>query len=343
MALPATTFESLQKALCQQQYAPIYLLHGEEGYYIDILTKQFENILPEEEKDFNQYILYAPETDPAKVIDICHKIPMMAQRQVVILKEAQAIRADQLNKLHKYADNPVATTILVICCRGEIAKAKDLLAALKKNGCVVFESKKIADYNAQAEIARCIKEKGLTAEPKAIEMLQEYIGTDLSRLHNEINKLASLLPPNASITPAVVELNVGISREYNTFELIDAIRNRDAKKVFRIISYFKSNPKAVPLVMATASVFNLFADILVAHYTDPASDAELTKNLNIRNQFQLNKLKQAMRNYGPAKTVEIISAIRQYDVKSKGVGSRQEAINLFHDLMFHILTATGRI
>jgi len=343
MAAPAPSFESISRDISQGRLAPVYLLHGEEGYYIDALARRFENVLSEDEKVFNQYILFAPDVEPGQVIDVCSRIPVMSDRQIVILKEAQAIRADKLNKLHTYVANPVATTVFVICCRGAVAKGKDLMAALKKTGAVVYESKKITDYNAPALIGQYIRSKGLSASQKALEMLRDFIGTDLSRLYNEIDKLAALLPERAEVTPEVIERNIGVSREYNSFELVDAVAARDAAKVFRILAYFRSNPKAVPLVMAAASIFNLFADVLTAYYAADRSDSGLMAELNLRNSFALKRIRLAMSRYTAAQTVEIISAIRNFDVQSNGVGSRQSDQMLFHDLMYHILSATGRL
>lgn len=342
-AAPAPTYESIVKSLEERRYAPVYLLHGEEGYYIDALSKKFEDILSDDEKAFNQYILHAPETEPSQVMDLCHRIPMMSDRQVVILKEAQAIRADKLNKLHSYVADPVPSTILVICCRGAVAKGKDLMAALKKSGAVVFESKKVSDYNAPALIGNYIRSKGLSAGQKALEMLRDFIGTDLSRLFNEVDKLASLLAPSAEITPEVIELHIGVSREFNSFELVDAIAARDGARAFRILAYFRSNPKAVPLVMACASVFNFFADLLQAYYSPDRSDAGIMAELKLRNQFALRRIRLGMSRYTAVQVVEILSAIRNFDVQSKGVGSRQNEHQLFYDLIYHILSAPGRL
>lgn len=342
-AVPAPTYESIVKSLSERRYAPVYLLHGEEGYYIDALAKRFEDILPDDEKTFNQYILHAPETEPSQLMDLCRRMPMMSERQVVILKEAQAIRADKLNKLHSYVADPAPSTILVICCRGAVAKGKDLLAALKKSGAVIFESKKVTDYNAPALIGNYIKSKDLSAGQKALEMLRDFIGTDLSRLFNEIDKLASLLPPRAEITPDVIERHIGVSREFNSFELVDAIAARDGAKAFRILAYFRSNPKAVPLVMATASVFNFFADLLQAYYSPDRSDTGIMNELKLRNQFALRRIKLGMSRYTAVQVVEILSAIRNFDVQSKGVGSRQNEHQLFFDLIYHILSAPGRL
>lgn len=343
MALPAPTFDDIKKSLAGGRVAPVYLLHGEEGYFIDALAELFEGLLPPEEKDFNQYVLYAPEVEPERIIDLCRRIPMMSERQVVIVKEAQAVAAAKLDKLAPYIASPVATTVLVICCRGAQAKGKELMAACRKGGAVVFESKKIQEYNIPAFINQYLKQKNLGADPKAVEMLRDFIGADLSKLYNEIDKLASLLPPTATVTPEVVERNIGISREYNTFELTDAIAARDAAKVFRCLAYFRSNPKAVPLVMASSAVFNFFADLLIAYYTPGRTDSAISEALKLRNSFQLRRIRQAMNNYSAVQVVEILSAIRRFDVQSKGVGSRRNEHQLFHELAFHILTAPGRL
>lgn len=341
-AAPATSFEDIRKSLKKGDIAPVYILHGEEGYFIDALAKDFENLLPEADKEFNQYVVYAPETEPETIINLCRGVPMMADRQVVIVKEAQSARADKLAKLKNYLAAPVSTTVLVICSRGAVLKGKELFDAAKKGGAVIFDSKKIADWNIAAYISEYIRKKGLNADQKAVEMLHDFVGTDLSRLFNEVDKLASLLPPNASITPEAIERNIGISREYNSFELVDAIAARDPRRVFRILAYFKSNPKAVPLVMATASIFNFFTDLLVAYYTPDRSDAGLMAALGCK-PFALKRIKLGMSRYNALQIVEIIGAIRDFDVKSKGVGSRQNEHELFHQLAYHILSAPGRV
>ena len=342
-SLPAPTFQGIKKALAAKDYAPVYVLHGEEGYFIDELVKEFENILPEEERDFNRYVLYAPDTEPGMVTDLCRRIPMMAEHQVVILKECQSARADKLAKLQSYVADPSPSTILVLCSRGAALKGKELMAALKKGGAVIFESKKIPEYNIAPYISDYIKSKGMSADTKSVEMLRDFIGADLGRLYSEIDKLAQLLPPRAAITPEIIERNIGISRDYNTYELTDALCSRNAVKVFRILAYIRNNPKNFPLVLVSATVFNLFADLLVAYYAGDRSDMAISQALGLKNSFALKRIKQGMASYNPYQVVEIISAIRDFDVKSKGVESRQNEHLLFHDLMYHILTASGRV
>ena len=334
--------DKIIKSVKERKLAPVYLLHGEEGFYIDQIAAEFENILTDDEKVFDQYILYAPDTDPSQVIGICKGVPVIGQRQVVILKEVQAVRADWITKLTHYLADPVPSTVLVICSRGASLKGKELTAALKKGGAVVYESKKLADYNALPYIQDLVKEKGLVADAKALQMLLDFVGTDLSRINNEVSKLAMLLPPGGAMTPEAVERHIGISREFNTFELVDALAARDARKAFRIAAYFRSNPKAAPLVMVTPQIFNFFADMLMAYYSPDRTDHGLETAVGIRNFPQLKRLKQGMANYNPFQIIEIIGAIRDFDVKSKGVESRQNEHQLFQELIYHILSAPGR-
>lgn len=340
---PATpTFPALRAQIKKRNFQPVYLLHGEEGYYIDELVKDFEEIIPEEERDFNLYTLYAPESGVETVMDVCRQYPMMSEYQVVILKEAHAIRADALNKLHNYVSQPTPTTILVIVCRGAQAKGKELLATVKKNG-VIFESKKLNERNILPVISDLIREKNLNVEDKALSMLRDYIGTDLSRLYNEIGKLALILGPGAMITPEAIERNIGVSKDYNNFELIDAINTRNAAKVFTIVEYFRNNPKNNPTVMTVSSIFNQFSNLLIYHYTRDKSQSGYMDALGLKNAWHLRGYEIAARNYNVRQTIEIISAIREFDTKSKGVGSRQNEYDLLKDLAFHILTARGYI
>lgn len=343
MAAPAVTFESLKSQLAKRQYAPVYLLHGEEGYYIDALVKIFEQILPPEERDFNMYTMYAPEVSADTVMDTCRRYPMMSEYQVVILKEAQAIRADQLNRLHLYASQPSPTTILVICCRGAVAKAKNLIDEIKKNNGVVFLSEKIKEKNALNFISSYIKLKKLNAEHKALEMLRDYIGTDLSRLYNEIDKLALILGENAMITPESIERNIGVSKDYNNFELVDALAQKDSLKAYKIIEYFRSNPKNNPSVLTIAAIFNYFSNLLTLYFSKDKSEPTLMAMVGAKWPIQFAKYKAGLKNYNAFQAIEIIAAIREFDAKSKGIDSRQNEHDLMKDLIFHILSAPGNI
>lgn len=336
------TYPQLRRDIRAGQLAPVYLLNGEEGYYIDELVKDFESIVPEDERDFNLYVLYAPGSGVDTPMDICRGFPVMADRQVVILKEAQAIRSDTLNKLHHYVSSPNPSTVFVICARGVTVKCRDLVAAVKKNG-IIFTSQKLKDREVAPAIAALVKEKGLNIEPKALSMMRDYVGSDLSRLYNEIDKLSFILGNGAMITPEVIERNIGISKDYNNFELIDAINTRDAHKAFAIVKYFAENPKNNPVVMTVSALFNHFSNILIYHYTADKTRSGYMDALGFKNDWQLKFFEPAPRAYNVRQTIEIISALRECDTRSKGIGSRVGEYDLLHDLIFRILTARGVI
>lgn len=337
------TFREIMQAISKRQTAPVYILFGEENYFIDELVKAFEAMVPEAEQDFNLYTLYAQEITPEVVISTCMRFPMMSDRQVVILKEAQAARADAINKLHTYAANPNPSTVLVICFRSDKAKGKDLLAKVKENGGVLFESKRLTEKTIDPLISAIVQDKGLSIEPKGMSMLRDFIGADVAKLYNEIDKLAFILGKGAMITPESIERNVGMSKDFNNFELVDAIAAKDTAKIFRIISYFRSNPKNHPAILTVAAVFSYFSGLLIAWFTRDRSPHSLMEALGLRWQSQLTRYTIGMRNYNAYKVIEIISAIREFDVKSKGIGSRQNEYDLLHNLMFRITTCSGKI
>lgn len=336
------SFDAVRRQIRNGQYAPVYLLHGEEGYFIDELLKDFDRIIPEEDKEFNQYTLYAPQVEPGSVMDLCMSVPMMAERQLVILKEGQAVRSDQLNRLHRYVTSPSPSTILVICVRGAVAKGKELLAAVKANG-VIFESKKIRDYELPKYVYQLVTERGMRADQKAIGMLCDFVGADLSRLSNEIGKLVDILGKGAEITPEAIERNIGYSKEFNSFELVDAVAARDVAKSMRIAGYFAANPKAAPMVLVASGLFSLFADLMTAVYTPDKSDDGLMRALSLNYKAALRRIRLGLQNYNAFQIIEILDAIRRFDAMSKGNGSRQPATALFHDLLYHIFTAPGKL
>jgi len=337
------TFSSLTKLLEARKTVPVYLLHGEEGYYIDALVKSFEALVPESDRDFNLYHLYAPELEPEQVVECAQRYPMMADRQVVILHEAQAVSATWLDKLAPYAASPAATTVLVICSRGAAAKGRELKAAVKKGGGITFESKKLKESNVRAVIADFIKDKGLTVEPKSLAMLADFVGTDLSRLYNEIDKLTVTLPKGAMITPEVIEANIGISKDYNNYEFVAALANRDFKRALTIAEYFRANPKGNPYPVTTTVLFNFFSNLLICLYTPDKGDHSLMAACGFKWAGQLTDLRNAMKHFNAWHTIEIINAIRRFDAQSKGVGSRRDPYDLLFELTLHILHPTGKI
>lgn len=338
----AVTYTALRNALARKQYSNVYFIHGEEGYYIDELAGLFETILPESERDFNQYTLYAPQTDAATVAEACQRYPMMAERQVVIVKEAQAVPVAWFNKLLPYLENPVATTLLVIIARGASVKSATLTKSLAKGRAVVFESKRLAPAAVTNTIREFIKERGLTIDDKALAMLQDYVGSDLSRIYNEIGKMTVALPANAMITPESVERNIGVSKDYNNFELIAAIARRDVPRIYKIINYFRRDPKNHQPIVTTPLLFNFFANLLTALYAPDKSDRGLMAELGFKWPGQLTDIKPGLANYRPWQIIKNISAIRQFDAQSKGIGSRADQFDLFEILIFQILNNPNR-
>lgn len=338
----AVTYTALRNALARKQYSNVYFIHGEEGYYIDELAGLFETILPESERDFNQYTLYAPQTDAATVSEACQRYPMMAERQVVIVKEAQAVPVAWFNKLLPYLESPVATTLLVIIARGASVKSATLTKSLAKGRAVVFESKRLAPAVVTNTIREFIKERGLTIDDKALAMLQDYVGSDLSRIYNEIGKMTVALPANAMITPESVERNIGVSKDYNNFELIAAIARRDVPRIYKIINYFRRDPKNHQPIVTTPLLFNFFANLLTALYAPDKSDRGLMAELGFKWPGQLTDIKPGLANYRPWQIIKNISAIRQFDAQSKGIGSRADQFDLFEILIFQILNNPNR-
>ncbi|MDE6541798.1 MAG: DNA polymerase III subunit delta [Muribaculaceae bacterium] len=339
---PSLTIDALRRRIANGQYAPIYLLHGTEGFFIDSLMKDFERIVPDDMREFCLYVLYGSQTEPGAVMDLCMSVPMMAERQVVILKEAQSMRADQLERFVRYAQQPSQSTILVICSRGSDCKSKKLVDAVRRHG-VVFQTPRIYDSNLPTFAQSIVESRGMRAGSKAVSMLCEFIGSDLSRMYNEVGKLADILGRGAEITPESIERNIGYSKDFNVFELIDSIATRDTTKTWRIISYFESNPKAAPLPLLLGSLYGLFANIMIAVYTPDRSPANMKKALGTANMFEVNRVLRAMQLYNPFQTIEIIDAIRRTDAMSKGNGSRQQPVALLRDLTYRIFTASGRL
>lgn len=343
MASPrSVNFTNLRRDIAAGRLAPVYLLHGEEGYFIDELTKDFEKLVPETERDFNLYTLYAPQVKMDLVAATCRRVPMMAARQVVILKEAQAISGRDLNLLAPYAEQPNPSTVLVISSRGEKAKGTALLNAVKKSG-IVFESKKPNDQSVDILIRGIIKDNGLNIEEKGLAMLRDHVGNDVARIYNEINKLVLILGKGSTITPQSIERNVGVSKDYNNFELVDAIATRNLRKTMVIINHFKLDPKRNPTVLTIAAIFNYFSNLMISHFTPDKSPKSQMEALGFKWESQLKNINAGVRNYNARKTIEIITHIREFDARSKGIGSRMNEYDLLQELIFKIFAATGNL
>lgn len=296
---------------------PIYFLMGEEPYYIDKLAEYIEdNVLTEEEKGFNQMVLYGKDVSVEEVVSSARRYPMMADRQVVIVKEAQEL-SRTIDKFEAYAENPQPTTVLVLAYKYKtLDKRKKVTKIINKTG-VVFESKKLYENQVGDWIKRVLSGKGYTIEPKAAAMLVEFLGNDLSRISNELDKLTIIIPKGNIITPQAIEENIGISKDYNIFELRKAIGQRDQLKAYKIADYFSQNPKDNPLVMTTGLIFSFFSQLLQYHGLKDKSMA--AKVLKV-NPYFLKDYDIALRNYPMKKVSAIVATLKDIDLKSKGVG-----------------------
>jgi len=343
MATDTVSFASVRSQLVKGTPASVYLIHGEEGYFIDELLKTAEGIIPEADRDFDLYTIYAPQVTPDDVLTACRRYPLMSPRQVVIVKEAQSQGLSFLKKLKDYFAAPSATTVLFVAYRGETLKSTELFNAVKKGGGVVFESRKLRDGALATAIQEYITGRGLSVDPKALSMLTDFVGSDLSRVYNEVNKLTVTLGQGAMVTPEAVERNIGISKDYNNFELVAAIAGRDMCKAMTIVDYFKHNPKKFPPQSLTPLLFNFFSNLLIAQYADDKSERGLLAALGFKWPGQLADVNRGLRNYRPAQVVEILSALREFDGFSKGNGSRMDPHDLLHDVVFRILTTPGRL
>ena len=293
---------------------------GEEPYYIDKLTEYIENnILSEEEKGFNQMVLYGKDVSVEEIISNAKRYPMMADRQVVIVKEAQEL-SRTIEKLESYLENPQLTTVLAFAYKYKtLDKRKKVTKLMDKVG-VVYESKKLYENQVGDWIKRVLSGKGYNIEPKAAAMLVEFLGNDLSKISNELDKLAIVLPQGSTITPKAIEDNIGISKDYNVFEFRKAIGEKDQLKAYKIAEYFAQNPKDNPLVMTVGLVFGFFSQLLQYHGLPDKNPSNIARALKI-NLYFVKDYDIAVRNYPMKKVSAIVATLRDIDVKSKGVGA----------------------
>lgn len=338
MAKQELTCEDILKELRAKQYRPIYYLMGEESYYIDMIADYIaSNVLSETEKEFNLTVLYGADVDVATIINASKRYPMMCEYQVIIVKEAQAIR--NMEELTFYLQKPLTSTILVVCHKhGTLDRRKKLAAEIEKKG-VLFESKKIKEAQLSAFISSYMKRKGIDVDPKAIAMLSDFVGTDLSRLTGELEKLIITLPTNQKrITPEQIEKNIGISKDYNNFELRSALVEKDILKANKIIKYFEENPKSNPIQMTLSLLFSFYSNLMLAYYAPDKTEQGIAAMLGLKTPWQARDYMAAMRKYSGVKTMQIVSEIRYADAKSKGVNNPSVSDgDILRELVFNIL------
>ncbi len=316
---------------------PIYFLMGDEPYYIDKISEFIENnILDEAEKGFNQMVLYGRDVTIDDIISNSKRFPMMADYQVVIVKEAQDL-SRTIEKLASYAENPQPTTILVINFKyKKLDKRKALYKTLNKTG-FVFESKKLYENQVAEWIRRILAGQNYNISPKASQMLVEFLGTDLSKIDNELNKLKIVLPEGTQITPEHIEENIGISKDFNNFELRKAVGDKDIVKAHRIAKYFADNPKDNPMVVTISLLFSFFSQLLHLHGMNDKTPRSVASALRI-NPYFVNEYLTAARNYPMKKVSTVIALLRDFDVKGKGVGaSAVPQGDLLKELLVRIL------
>lgn len=321
------------------QIRPIYFLTGDESYYIDSLTKFIENnILQEEEKGFNQVILYGRDVEMEEVVSQAKRYPMMAERQVVIVREAQHL-ARSVDKLLSYAENPQPTTVLVFAYKGKtLDKRKKIYKAIQNNG-VILQTKKLYENQVPDWIRRVLKGSGYQIDPKAAEMLVEFLGNDLGRIANELEKLKGIISKTDMITPQHIETNIGISKDFNNFELKSAIAERDIIKAGKIIKYFSQNPGDHPVLLTVALLHSFFAQVLAYQGLPSHHDkSAVARAIGVRGTYPLRDISKAAKNYPMKKVSSIISVLREIDAKSKGVGVYQlPPGDLFKELMVKVM------
>ena len=318
-------------------FKPVYFLMGNEAYYIDKISDYIEkNVLTEEERGFNQVVLYGRDSSIEDIVSNAKRYPMMAERQVVIVKEAQDL-SRTIENLVSYVENPQPTTVLVICYKYKtLDKRKKLSKIIGKNG-VLFESKKLYENQVGEWIRRVLSGKGYQIEPKAALMLVEFLGTDLSKISNELDKLMIVLPKDSLISPIHIEENIGISKDYNNFELRKAVGEKQIVKVNQIINYFSDNPKSNPLVVTISLLNSFFTQLLIYHGLSDKSKGNVAKALRV-NPYFVGDYLSAARNYPMRKVSQVISLLRTADLKSKGVGTQNLATkDILKELLFKVM------
>ncbi len=337
MAKKNISFETIVESIQKREYVPVYGLMGEEPYFIDYISDYLEKtVLTETEKDFNQTVMYGADSNVVMVLDEVRRYPLMSDYHVVILKEAQSM--DHLDELIKYLQNPLTSTILVINYKyGKIDRK--LATEIERKG-ILFDSQKLYDNQLPEWIFRTLQHKNVKIDSTAANLLSEYSGNDLSKLNHEIEKLIIVLQTTGAdkITADMIEKYIGISKEYNNYELLRAILYRDIIKANRIVNYFEKNPKKNPLLISTATLFNSFSTLVIAYSQNDRSQKALSEYLGLKNYYQWKDIEAGLSNFSPLQTVRAISYLREYDGKSKGAyGNSTSDGELLRELVYKLL------
>ena len=341
------TYRDILDRIKKKDFSSVYLLMGEEPYYIDLIVEALEkNVVKEENQAFDQLVFYGADSDLEEVVASARQYPVMGDRQLVILKEAQTCPGSksQLDKLASYVTNPNPQGVFVLAYKGDNLSVSSLLmkaAAKAGDRVTVFKSPRIRDYQLSGPIKDYCRQKKIGIEEGAVQILVEYIGNSLQKLFGEIDKLIVGAGEGAQwITAIMVEENIGISKEFNNFELTKSISMKDYPKTLRILEYFRKNPKNNPSVMTTAVLQKFFSQIVVAHFTADKTDKGLMEALQLKTPYALKEIREGLRMYSPRQSMAAISALRDFDCKSKGIGSLQNEYDLQRELIFRIFTVS---
>lgn len=338
MAKTGPTYDSIMRDLQARHFSPIYILMGEESYFIDKISDYIaENVLQPEERDFNQNIVFGSDINAAQIVDLAKGYPMMAEYRVVIVKEAQNLRGTDV--IEKYLKNPVKSTILVLCHKnGTIDRRKKLIGRSEALG-VVFESKKMRESELPSFIASYLKQKNVTIDYKSTAMIADHIGSDLNRMISVLDKLLISLPENNRVVvPEVIEKQIGVSKDFNAFELRSALVNRDVFKANQIIKYFDNNPKAGSIFSFLPLLFSYFQNLMIAYYAPSKNENAVAQFLDLRGGWAARDYITGMKNYSGKKTMQIIAKFREIDAKSKGINNPNTSTgDLMKELIFYIL------
>ena len=333
------TYEEIVKQIKSGNIAPVYCLMGEEPYYIDRLEAIItEKVMPKANKDFDMDLLYGSDVDAVRVADSCQQFPMLGERRLVVVREFQQMRTSQ-DALAAYVKNPSPTTVLVLCHKnGNMDKRKTLGKNIDKAG-VVFESKRVYESSLPAFIQRYLKASGKDIEPKATQMLVEHVGTDLMRMSSELDKLLIAMPEGESrVSALLVEAQTGMSKDFNNFELISALSQKNKSQAAKIVKYFGSNPRSFALPSTLSVMFTFFSDLMQAYYSPEKTEKGIAMWLGKPDWKVRNEIMPAMRLYTGRRVMEILSLIRQTDAAGKGVGGcKTPPGELFLELVYRIL------
>ena len=329
-------YQDIIQQINNKVYQPVYFLMGEESYYTDKISDYIsENVLTQEEKEFNQITLYGKDTDVATVISEAKQFPFGSAYRVVIIKEAQEIK--KIEDLEIYLDNPLPSTILVICYKyKKIDKRKSFGKNLSKK-CILFDSKKLYENQIPSWIKTEVKEQGFSIDDKSANILTQYLGNDLSKINNELSKLVLHLKKGDQINPKIIEDNIGISKDFNVFELQNALGIKDVLKSNQIIKYFSENPKNHPFVLTLSSLFTFFQKVMIYQNLKDKNSKNAASALGV-NPYFVSQFQTASRNYPMKKLFKIFTYLKEYDLKSKGINNTSTADKeLLKELTFKIL------